>query len=88
MSFDPKTRSILDGFQLIRLTLKNASTDKTTESSNDWGRDVFIVVKQVHVPVEMVTFPSVGCEIVFSTINAISEFRIEQQVIVHGKTID
>jgi retinal rod rhodopsin-sensitive cGMP 3',5'-cyclic phosphodiesterase subunit delta len=88
ISSDPKARSILDGFRLISLTLKNASTGKKAWSSNDWGDDVFTVVKEAHLPAEMLTFPSVGREIVFSTANAISEFRIEQQVIVHGKPIE
>jgi retinal rod rhodopsin-sensitive cGMP 3',5'-cyclic phosphodiesterase subunit delta len=85
---DPKARAIVDGFRLIRLTLKNAATGQPAWTSEDWIGDVFTTVKQAHLPAAMLTFPAVGREIVFSTVQPIREFRIEQQDLLLGNAIE
>jgi retinal rod rhodopsin-sensitive cGMP 3',5'-cyclic phosphodiesterase subunit delta len=88
VSSDPAARAILDGFKLISLKLKNATTGQVAWQSRDWADDVFTAVKEAHLPAAMLAFPAVGREIVFSTTLAIRNFRIEQQVLLHGKPIE
>jgi retinal rod rhodopsin-sensitive cGMP 3',5'-cyclic phosphodiesterase subunit delta len=88
ISSDPQARSILNGFKLLSLTLKNASTGERAWSSDDWADDVFTTVKEAHLPARVLTFPAVGREITFSTVEAIREFRIEQRVLLQGNPIE
>ena len=86
---DARAKEILEGFKVISLTLKNADTGEVAWTSDaDWGKDCFTVVKDAHLPSAMLKYPAVGREIVFSTVNPISGFRIEQQVIVHDKPLE
>ena len=85
---DPAALKIFKGFKLISLALKNSATGKVAWKSNDWTDDVFTTVKEAHLPKEMLTYPAVGREIVFSTEEAIKDFRIEQRVLVHGNAIE
>ena len=85
---DPQAQRILKGFKLISLTLKNYSNGKVAWTSKDWTDDVFSAVKDAHLPKEMLGYPAVGREIVFSTEEAIKEFRIQQDILVHGQNIE
>jgi retinal rod rhodopsin-sensitive cGMP 3',5'-cyclic phosphodiesterase subunit delta len=84
VSSDPKAQAILSGFRLISLTIKNCSTGEKAWVSPDWGAKVFTEVNEAHLPSRVLAFPAVGREVVFSTVEAISDFRIEQKVLVHG----
>jgi retinal rod rhodopsin-sensitive cGMP 3',5'-cyclic phosphodiesterase subunit delta len=88
VSKDPQAQAILNGFHLIKLTLKNAETGQKAWASDDWAGDVFTTVKEAHLPAAMLTFPAVGREIVFSTVQPIRDFRIEQQVLLQGRPIE
>ena len=88
ISSDPRAKKILDGFNLISLTLKNSVTGEKVWQSKDWGKEVFTTVKEAHLPARMLKFEAVGREIVFSTQEAIKGFRIEQNIIVHGNPIE
>jgi retinal rod rhodopsin-sensitive cGMP 3',5'-cyclic phosphodiesterase subunit delta len=88
ISENPQARAILDGFRLIRLTLKNAATGARAWTSDDWAADVFTTVKEAHLPTAMLAFPAVGREIVFSTVQSIKNFRIEQQVLLQGNPVE
>jgi hypothetical protein len=81
ISSNPAAQTILNGFRLISLKLKNASTGQVAWVSRDWSADVFTVVKEAHLPTAMLTFPAVGREIVFSTTAAIRNFRIDCRAI-------
>ena len=85
---DPQAKKVLDGFNLISITMKNSETGKVAWTSKDWGKDVFTKVEEAHLPKEMLGYPAVGREIVFSTVEPIKDFRIQQDVVVHGKTIE
>jgi retinal rod rhodopsin-sensitive cGMP 3',5'-cyclic phosphodiesterase subunit delta len=88
VSSDPAARAIVEGFRFISLTLKNSATGQKAWASDKWGPEVFTTVKEAHLPATMLTFPAVGREVVFSTKQAIKDFRIEQQVRVHGHPIE
>ncbi|OHS93881.1 GMP-PDE, delta subunit family protein [Tritrichomonas foetus] len=88
VSSDPKAKAITDGFRLISLTVKNSETGEKAWKSVDWGTDVFTAVKEAHLPARMLSFPAVGREIVFSTNEVIRDFRISQDIFVHGKQIE
>ena len=85
---DPQAQKVLKGFNLISITMKNSETGKVAWQSKDWGSDVFTTVKEAHLPKEMLGYPAVGREIVFSTVEPIKDFRIQQDVLVHGKNIE
>ena len=88
ISKDQQAQNILKGFKLKSLTLKNADNGEIAWNSEDWENDVFTTVKEAHLPKRMLTFPAVGREIVFSTQEVIKEFRIEQQILVHGNPVE
>ena len=83
-----EAKAILSGFKLISLTVKNADTGKKVWKSENWGPEVFTTVKEAHFPKSMLTFSGVGREIVFRTKQAIKDFRISQDIVVHGKKIE
>ena len=85
---DPEAKKILDGFNLISLTLKNSETGEKAWKSENWGHEVFTTVKEAHLPARMLSFPAVGREIVFTTKEVIRDFKITQDVVVHGKKIE
>ena len=85
---DPTAKKILSGFKLHSLTLKNFETGERAWESQGWGDEVFTTVKEAHLPARMLQFPAVGREIVFSSVEPIKNFRIEQSILVHGKKIE
>ncbi|KAH0793005.1 Retinal rod rhodopsin-sensitive cGMP 3',5'-cyclic phosphodiesterase subunit delta [Histomonas meleagridis] len=84
ISKNPQAQAILKGFRLLSLTIKNSETGEKVWSSNNWADDVFTTVKEAHLPARLLSFKAVGREIVFSTKEAIKDFRIEQNVLIHG----
>ena len=88
VSQDPQAQAIVNGFKLLGLKLKNSTTGEVAWESQDWGSNVFSQVMEAHLPERMLTFPAVGREIVFSTTEAIKNFRIEQSIIVHGNPVE
>ena len=85
---DPAAQKILKGFKLVSIKMKNSETGKVAWTSKDWTGDFFSKVEEAHLPKEMLSFPAVGRELVFSTEEAIKDFRIQQDVLVHGKIIE
>ena len=41
---DPQAQKVLNGFNLISITMKNSETGKIAWQSKDWGKDVFTTV--------------------------------------------
>ena len=85
---EQKASTIMKGFLLHSMTLSDADNGKVLWESGEWGRDVFLRVKEAHVPRSVLSCRSVSREITFGSEEAIQNLRLVQRVFLHSECIE
>mmetsp|Transcript_16973 Transcript_16973/g.55527 ORF Transcript_16973/g.55527 Transcript_16973/m.55527 type:complete len:156 (+) Transcript_16973:142-609(+) len=85
---DPAALSICDGFAIVSMNMRDATTGKIvweeTKWPNDWQREEVAA----HIPASILQCSEVSRELVFSSKEQISNFALVQRVFLFGQQIE
>ena len=81
---DPRAQLILEGFRINGMNMRDAYKGTLHWQSEDWGQEMFRVVKEIRVPKEILKCRAVSREINFSSKELIDHLRLEQKIYFEG----
>jgi|EP00505_MAST-04D_sp_SCG-Rhode-Island_P004556 retinal rod rhodopsin-sensitive cGMP 3',5'-cyclic phosphodiesterase subunit delta len=84
VSSDPKARSIVKGFRINHMNMRDANTGQLMWQSEAWSDGLFERELEARVPPEILTCAAVAREINFSSDEELEHFRLEQRVFFQG----
>jgi retinal rod rhodopsin-sensitive cGMP 3',5'-cyclic phosphodiesterase subunit delta len=84
VSSDATAQSILRGFRINSMRMRDAVTGRLMWVSGDWGDDMFEQEKIARVPASILNCRAVAREVNFSSDELMENFRLEQRVFFQG----
>lgn len=88
VSEDPRARSIVEGFRLTSMVIRDGDSGRLMWEERDWAEEMFTAELEAHLPAEILQLRAVSREINFSSAHEISRFRLMQKLIVSGVAIE
>jgi retinal rod rhodopsin-sensitive cGMP 3',5'-cyclic phosphodiesterase subunit delta len=86
---DPLTRKKALGFRIVSMNMRDAVSGGVIWQQNHFNEEeMFRTEMQEQVPKSVLSCKSVSREIVFSSVEALTELRLEQRVIFKGSCIE
>lgn len=85
---DPKARDIALGFGIDGMNMRDSNSKKLLWECGALGSEIFRREIEAHVPKEILECEAVSREIIFTSANIISKFRLEQKVYFGGHCIE
>jgi retinal rod rhodopsin-sensitive cGMP 3',5'-cyclic phosphodiesterase subunit delta len=84
VSSDATAQSILRGFRINSMRMRDAVSGKLMWVSGDWGDNMFEQEKVARVPASILNCRAVAREVNFSSDELMENFRLEQRVFFQG----
>jgi len=88
LAADPAARQVAMGLKIKSMNMKDGRTGALVWQSTAFGEAMFERTMEEQVPRSILKCRTVSREIVFSSVEAITNFRLEQRVFLHGKCIE
>lgn len=88
LASDPKARKIALGFSIQSMNMRDAASGSLIWQSNRFGADMFECEMHESIPESILQCRAVSREIVFSSKEILSNFRLEQRVFFQGSCIE
>ncbi|CAM9656485.1 unnamed protein product, partial [Scytosiphon promiscuus] len=88
ISENPKAKSIVEGFRINWMDMRDAETARLLWESGEWGKDMLRRELKATVPRRILECSAVSREINFSSKEEIRRFRLEQRVFLAGACIE
>ena len=73
----PKAKTIMSGFRIISMTMRDAESGDKIWETRDWGEERYAEETRADVPKNILDLKAVTREIKFSSLEKIDKFRIE-----------
>ncbi|CAN0081857.1 unnamed protein product, partial [Ectocarpus sp. 6 AP-2014] len=88
VSKDPQAKSIVRGFRINWMDMRDADTAHLLWESGEWGKDMYHDELKATVPRRILECSAVSREINFTSQEEIRQFRLEQRVFLAGACIE
>ena len=84
----PKAKTIMSGFRIVSMTMRDADTGDKIWETRDWGEERYAEETRADVPKNILDLKAVTREIKFSSVEKIDKFRIEQKLFLFAQCIE
>lgn len=83
-----RARKLLSGFEIKGMKMSDADTGVVLWKTDDWDKERFSEESDAVLPKEILDLEAVSREITFSSVEAMTDFHLEQKIFLHAQCIE